>query len=125
MSKYSGDLCDNKKVKEIVIDNEYFDNKYLEIPEDIKIKANNATLLIIDEVTRGLIELKYKKFGKHKWIFDNYSHFSWGMWFRNQLRHYGIKDDLFPDGNLDDYYVSIIEQALGLEGKQNVLNCIR
>jgi hypothetical protein len=40
-------------------------------------------------------------------------HMSFGMWVRNQLRMGGVKDNMVPDGNLDDYYVAMIEYALG------------
>ena len=39
-------------------------------------------------------------------------HLWWGMWYRNQLRQHGIEDQSLPTGNLDDYYVRIVEEAL-------------
>jgi len=41
-------------------------------------------------------------------------HFSWGMGVRNALRKYGLKDDLLPEGNWDDYYVPVVEVAVGV-----------
>lgn len=39
-------------------------------------------------------------------------HMFWGRWFRNQVRQHGIEDQSLPTGNLDDYYVRIVEEAL-------------
>ena len=39
-------------------------------------------------------------------------HFIWGMWMRNRLRGAGCQDSRYPTGNLDDYYVRAVEEAL-------------
>lgn len=39
-------------------------------------------------------------------------HFGAGMAFRNALRNAGIADHTLPSGNLDDYYVTVIERLL-------------
>jgi hypothetical protein len=36
------------------------------------------------------------------------------MGVRNALRKYGLKDDLLPEGNWDDYYVPVVEVAVGV-----------
>jgi hypothetical protein len=39
-------------------------------------------------------------------------HLHWGMWFRNQMREAGLRDDIFPEGHWDDYYIRAVEEAL-------------
>lgn len=41
-------------------------------------------------------------------------HFFWGMWMRNQLRSNGFGEKDLNVGNLDDYYISFVEQAVNL-----------
>lgn len=48
---------------------------------------------------------------------DNWStpyHFWWGMGVRNLLRDQGFGEKYFKVHNLDDIYVSLVEEALGL-----------
>jgi hypothetical protein len=42
-------------------------------------------------------------------------HFGWGMAVRNLLREKNFGEDYFHVHNLDDIYVALIEEALGLE----------
>ena len=44
-------------------------------------------------------------------------HFSWGVSVRNWLRE-SISDDMLPTGNWDDYYVEVIECAIGVRKPQ-------
>lgn len=97
-----------------MIDLAYFNKKYDELDPSVKSKGKEIANRVIDEVSKGHIELQFKKHGRHMWIHENFMHFGWGMWFRNQLRNNGLNDSLTPDGNWDDYYVSLIEDALGL-----------
>ena len=39
-------------------------------------------------------------------------HFRWGMWMRNQLRMNGFSEKNLGIDNLDDYYVSMVEEAV-------------
>lgn len=41
-------------------------------------------------------------------------HMFWGMGVRNLLRRRGLRDDVLPSGNWDDYYIQAIEAAAGL-----------
>ncbi|HEY0006207.1 MAG TPA: hypothetical protein VGB17_15615 [Pyrinomonadaceae bacterium] len=41
-------------------------------------------------------------------------HFEWGMRVRNALRNHGLSDDLLLNLNWDDYYVQVVEIAVGL-----------
>jgi len=45
-------------------------------------------------------------------------HFSWGMWTRNKLRKYVCSDTKLPTGNWDDYYVPLVELALGIRKRE-------
>lgn len=41
-------------------------------------------------------------------------HFGWGMAVRNLLREKGFGEEYFKVHNLDDIYVALVEEALGL-----------
>lgn len=43
-------------------------------------------------------------------------HFHWGMGVRNLLRKGGFTEEYFRMGNLDDYYIGLVELAVGLRG---------
>jgi len=51
----------------------------------------------------------YIKENPTKWYVMH--HFSWGMAMRNLLRENGYGEQELGIGNLDDYYVALIEQA--------------
>jgi hypothetical protein len=87
------------------------------------------------------IELKQSAVGVYKDFFDNTEdgqtlwpfvtgaiiaypdswyiphHFGWGMYMRNLLREHGLLDSMLPEGSntWDDYYVELIEIALGFK----------
>lgn len=42
-------------------------------------------------------------------------HFGWGMGVRNLLREKGFGEEYFKIHNLDDIYVALVEEALGLK----------
>jgi hypothetical protein len=42
-------------------------------------------------------------------------HFHWGMAVRNLLREKGFGEEYFRIHNLDDIYVALVEEALGLQ----------
>lgn len=42
-------------------------------------------------------------------------HFYWGMSVRNTLRTKGFDEEYFKIDNLDDFYVPLVEEALGLK----------
>lgn len=54
-----------------------------------------------------------RKYGLNNWSVQNRFHFSGGMAIRNSLREFGVMDRFVPSGNLDDYYVQLIEWYLG------------
>ena len=54
------------------------------------------------------------KHGKLEWIHAELQHFGWGMAVRNLLRDKGFLDNMTKTGNLDDYYVQLVEAAVGV-----------
>lgn len=65
---------------------------------------------VVDEIKRA-----YTQHGRHNWIHsEDFGHFQWGMGCRNALRTAGFKDDQLPQHNWDDYYVQVVEAAVGL-----------
>ena len=98
----------------IMTDKELYDfhtKKLAELPENIKEQAVQVVLSVLDESTKEAVK-KVAKASPCSWA-TGY-HFHWGMWMRNQFRDAGITDDLLPSKNWDDYYVPIVELALGL-----------
>lgn len=43
-------------------------------------------------------------------------HFHWGMGVRNLLRKGGFGEEYFGIANLDDYYIGLVEMAVGVRG---------
>lgn len=39
-------------------------------------------------------------------------HFFWGMWMRNAMRSHGYGEKELGVGNLDDYYIELVEKAI-------------
>lgn len=72
----------------------------------------------IDNDTKTLIQSAFDKEGSG-WL-TSY-HFGWGMHIRNALRKEGLKDDVLPDGNWDDYYGVIVEIACGIRDINGVV----
>ena len=90
---------------------EYNLNKFNEIPINLfpKIKEifdKNLNQCWIDKA-KEMIEEN----GLVNWMIP--FHFNTGMSIRNLLRNKGITDNLFPDNNLDDYYIPMLEWWLG------------
>jgi hypothetical protein len=91
---------------------EYFNKKFSEIPKELFPKIKE----IFDrDITAksNLYNIKtlIEKQGLNEWAYPY--HFTVGMAIRNDLRNNGITDDLFPDQNLDDYYVPMLEWWAG------------
>lgn len=102
------------------MDKEYFDKKFAEIPKEVLI---GCTKLILDEFPQDVkdeIKEMYEKDGENRWAIPY--HNSWGMGVRNLFREEGFLDKQLPDGNWDDYYVQVIEFALGLRESSIVID---
>ena len=56
----------------------------------------------------------YNQHGKLVWVTEEMLHFSWGMAVRNLLRDKGFLDCMTKTGNLDDYYIQLVEAAIGV-----------
>lgn len=86
----------------------YYDDKFAEIPPDVLQKA----MAVFDKHLSGFREdfcSTYSVEGPIDWFIKRYGHFSLGMRIRNLLRDSGVKDELFPDKNLDDVYIQMLE----------------
>jgi len=97
----------------------YYNQKFNEIPVELfpKIKDVFDKNLNEDFVTYAKKMIKEK--GLNSWFVDQ--HFFTGMAIRNLLRDSKVMDNLFPDQNLDDYYVPMIEWWLGYRKNNRVI----
>jgi hypothetical protein len=98
---------------------EYFDKQYNEIAKDVLEDAVECLQESLSEEEKRDIIARYNLYGKYDWVYHRVNndmgfHFSSGMRIRNILRRYGLADNMLPCGNWDDYYVQVIEKALGL-----------
>lgn len=94
------------------INNEYFDQKLAEIPKDFLFGAVNFLKNDLSHDEKHIILERYKEKGLIDWIEGE--HHGWGMSIRNALRTEGFTDDQLPDGNWDDYYIQVVEIAVGI-----------
>lgn len=92
---------------------DYYDARFNEIPSDVLKAAALVVQENIDSDSQKNIAKYFAKRGRQAWIHE-VGHHMFGMWFRNKLRHENLKDDRLPAKNWDDYYVAVIEYALGL-----------
>jgi hypothetical protein len=90
----------------------YYKQKHREIPKDVLVKAIAVVKKLVAPKDKKRIIEAYILYGTQEWAGELGIHFGWGMAVRNQLRKAGLTDDIFPTGNLDDYYISIIEDAV-------------
>lgn len=81
------------------------------LPREIRIQAED---IIISEVgVEELFEVNKRRVKNPEgWVYEDRGHFTWGMSLRNLLRTNGLKDQLLPTGNWDDYYVEVLEDVI-------------
>jgi hypothetical protein len=82
---------------------------------DMAFKSGAVAMLQAEfpaKVKRQVLK-SYRKHGKLEWIHAEMQHFGWGMAVRNLLRDKGFLDNMTKTGNLDDYYVQLVEAAVG------------
>lgn len=114
----------------------YYAARFAEIPPDIRAKAIDALKYFNEKIAPeetervkklfeqyGLIEwfwhleddaiAAYEKEEGHKPQFWISPHMGIGMSIRNLLRSEGLSDESLPNKNWDDYYVPVLEAALG------------
>jgi hypothetical protein len=89
----------------------YLDDKYNEIPKEFLVKCVEFLKNEIQEETKDEIYKAYQDNGLN-WI--GVGHFHFGMYIRNKLRSAGFLDECLPDGNWDDYYIQVLEDAVGI-----------
>lgn len=89
----------------------YFEEKLQEIPRNV---LEHAIETMKKEMnTKALLSIRFwYALRGVDWMVP--FHLSTGMYLRNCLRQAGLKDDMLPDGNWDDYYTQVIEVALNL-----------
>jgi len=91
---------------------EYHTKKLNEIPQDFLKESVEylRNIFIKDNATQSILDAYNQD--NEKWWAE--SHFHWGMGIRNLLREGGFKDDQLPDQNWDDYYIPVVELAVGI-----------
>ena len=97
---------------------EYFEQKFNEIPKEVLVKSVSHLKSIFSDDDKEYIREQIDTHGLHEWIHkiqDGFGHMGWGMAIRNELRSIGLTDDMLPDGNWDDYYVSVVEWGREME----------
>lgn len=95
---------------------EFHNERYNEIPPALKNTIGYLLDTHLNEIgIRRQIVRSYMTYGG-QWIHKDiqFGHFSFGMYIRNLLRKNGVKDEMFPSHNLDDYYVQLVEWAVGI-----------
>lgn len=99
------------------MDKKYYDEKLAEIPEDFLNKVINFIQNDFGKDKEMVEEIKaaYEEKGPIEWAIP--AHHDWGMHIRNVFRSQGFTDDNLPDNNWDDYYIQVIELALGMREK--------
>lgn len=93
----------------------YHKQKFLEIPEDIREEGAIFLSNYIDQDIKNDI-LKAQQREGSQWAFPH--HHLWGMFIRNALRRAGFNDERLPDQNWDDYYIPLIEYAIGIRTQE-------
>lgn len=88
----------------------YHDDRFSELPEWI---IEKSKLVLLDAIRPEEREIIKKEIDDNGCVWCSQYHFGWGMSVRNLLREKVCKDDELPIQNWDDYYVTLIEYAVG------------
>lgn len=91
--------------------NEYFDAKLAEIPRDFLKDCVAFLRSEIPDYIQANIRTLYESEGS-EWAIP--FHHEWGRNIRNALRLAGFFDSRLPDKNWDDYYIQVVELAVGI-----------
>ena len=86
--------------------------RFAELSDDIIIKAENA---IKEYLSVGDVDIIKEAIKSDPIHWASLYHFNSGMEIRNLLRDKVCLDDVLPSGNWDDYYVCLIECAVGMK----------
>jgi len=91
---------------------EFHNRKYQELPAEFKAEAIKLLKQTLTSQTQDEIRMLHTTHGA-PWIHEiPMGHFGFGMGIRNLLRKNGLTDDK-AGGNLDDYYVQLLEASCG------------
>jgi hypothetical protein len=93
------------------IDYKYYDDRINELPKETVDALVGFVKRNIEYGTRSDIKNLIRDNGLIKWALP--FHHDWGMDARNEFRALGYKDVDLPSKNWDDYYIQIIEIAIG------------
>lgn len=93
------------------MDRDYLEQKLMEIPKDVLEGTVQLLKKSVPEKLKNLLKEIYKK-DPDNWMIPY--HFGFGMSIRNVIREGGFPDKKLPDGNWDDYYVQVLEIAIGV-----------
>jgi hypothetical protein len=88
----------------------YHDARMRELPEPFVRSCIDLIAGSLSPISRAALRAAVEEDPQTWWALE---HFNFGMSIRNQLRQAGYKDDQLPSGNWDDYYVPILEAAVG------------
>jgi hypothetical protein len=95
------------------MEKEYYDKKFAEIPQEVLDKALTIINSELDDQTKQWAKDLFILKGPIEWAIS--LHHGWGTAIRNMLRTTGgLSDNLLPDKNWDDYYIQVIEAAIGV-----------
>ena len=89
----------------------FCEERFAELSNDIIIKSENAIKNVLRKEDIKEIQKAIEKSPMH-WA--SQYHFNFGMKIRNLLRDKICLDGDLPSGNWDDYYVYLIECAVGM-----------
>lgn len=92
-------------------DKTYYEEKLNEIPKDFLDECVDLIQKEFPQELKNDISDRIETKGLIEWAIPY--HHSWGVGVRNLLRENGLTDDKLPDENWDDYYIQVIELALG------------
>ncbi len=95
-------------------DDDYLEQKLYEIPPDMLEGSVDLLRNALPESLKEFLRKAYHSRKPNEWWFSPY-HFSLGMSMRNALRDAGFLDRKLPDKNWDDYYVKVLEIAIGVK----------
>lgn len=92
---------------------DFHEKEWDRLPQSLKLRGIAILKEVIPQNIQDDIRSMHKVDGS-RWMTKSCAHFTCGMYVRNQLRKGGLTDALVPSGNLDDYYVQLIEAAVGV-----------